>query len=154
MKALFYVAIASFIALSACTKSSSLSNTSPPGEWQLLKKYSYIGNTRVLTPSEDSSVLLVLNPNGKYVSELNNKIICQGSYSISTDTAYYNNQVLELNNFITTGIFRLFPEFEIGTNGQVLSVFDGLFIYIKADTLTLSSGATPGGYISYIFVKR
>jgi hypothetical protein len=65
-----------------------------------------------------------------------------------------NEQVLELNNFTTTGIFGLFPVEEIGTNGQIVSVFDGLFMKISNDTMALSSVLTPGGSSSYIFVRR
>src|ERR1700733_631416 len=146
MKPAFFITIMFALALSACDKSAPY--TPNAGEWQLSKKYLNIaGGNWVLTPSSDSSVLLALDSNGTYVSRLNNKVVSQGAYSITRDTSFLNEQVLQLNNFNTTGIFNLFTLEEIGTNGQVLSVFDGLFMNISSDTLTLSSPPTPGGFI-------
>src|SRR5450432_4342077 len=92
--------------------------------WQLVQKTVDIGFfERVLTLAKDSSVLLVLNNFNTYFSELNGKVISQGTYSINIDTAYNNYQYLELNNFNTTGIFSQFIIEGIGANNQVTSVF-------------------------------
>lgn len=157
MKGLFYLTIISTITLFACNKSSSIvsSDIKTAGAWQLVQKNWFLGGgSGVLTPSKDSSVLLILNTNNTYISQLNGKTISAWSYSITKDTSYNNAQVLQLNNFKTTGIFSLFTVEELGTNNQILSVFNGLFMNISNDTLTLSSASTPGGWDSYIFVKE
>ena len=151
MKTSPFRAIVPIIALFACTKSAS--TTTAAGNWQLIQKnYSLGPGNRTVAPSNDSSVLLTLNANGQYLSKLNNKVISQGSYSIASNAS--SNPILYLNNFNTTGIFALFRVEEIGSNGQVLSIFDGFTMNISNDTLTLSSALTPGGFTSYTFAKR
>ncbi len=153
MKAFLPVILIAVTAFFSCHKSGY--STSTTGDWRLVHKYSYIGlSNRVLTPSRDSSVSLSLNTNNTYTTWLNKKVVSQGSYSISTDTAFYNNQLLELNNFTPTGIFSLFRLVQVGANGQVLSVFDGFYMHLSHDSLALSGALTPGGSISYLFVRQ
>jgi len=152
MKTPSYLVILFVLTLSACHKSNASKASS--GGWLLVQKDWALGaGGGTLTPSKDSAVLLQLNGNGTYVSKLDSKPIAQGSYSITIDTSYYNDQVLELKNFKTTGIFTSFIIFQIGTNGQVVSESDGLILKISNDTLKLSSPLTPGGFVSYTFVK-
>lgn len=156
MKGLVYLTLISSIILFACRKSSinqSLIRTS--GGWQLTNENQAIGNSdTILMPSKDSSVLLVLNPDNTYTSELNGKLVSSGSYSITTDTSQFNEQVLQLNNFKTTGIFSLFTVYELGGNNQIISEYDGFTMNMSNDTLTLSSVATPGGGEIYTFIKE
>jgi hypothetical protein len=156
MKTLFYLFISIAIALPSCTKSSSndLSNAAIVNRWQLVQKNWSLGwSEGVIRPSEDSSVSLILNPDNTYSSLLNGNTVSQGTYSISADTSNFEMD-LQLNDFKTTGIFSLFTLYEIGQNGQVISEFDGFFMNISHDTLTLSSVLTPGGNTSYTFAKR
>jgi len=153
MKQLFHLSAFVLFALVSCKKTSVTQHLG--GGWQLAQKQSCFGPTcLVSSPTADSSVTLVLDANNNYRSELNGNLIAQGSYSISTNVAYNNTQVLQLNNFVTTGIFNLFTIEQIDTNGHVLSTFNGLYMKTSNDTLTLSSPLTPGGFISYTFVKN
>jgi hypothetical protein len=156
MKGLFYLTVISSIILFACRKSSinqSLIRTS--GGWQLANKNRVIGPYgSIIVPTKDSSVLLVLNPDNTYTTELNGKLVSSGSYSITTDTSQFNEQVLQLNNFKTTGIFSLFTVYELGGNNQVLSEYDGFTMETSNDTLRLYSVTTPGGWETYTFVKE
>jgi|SRR5579859_4824373 len=156
MKTSVYCVMFCTIVLFACKKSSSGStNTTMSGSWMLTQKVWSIGvSIHMDAPAADSSVSLELNSDGSYISRLNNNIVAQGAYTITTDTSYYKNKVLELTNFKTTGIFNLFPIVQLGTNGQVLSRFDGLFMRVSDRTLTLWSVITPGGSISYTFTMR
>ncbi len=159
MKPLFYLPAIALIALLACNKTAGIRITgseSANDGWQLAQKLSSIAASFgvVIIPSTNSSVLLALNADNTYITELNGQIISQGTYSTTIDTSYNNTKVLQLNNFITTGIFNLLPLEEFGSNGQVLSVSDGLFMTTSNDTLTLTSPFTPGGYISYTFLKK
>ncbi|MBN9385961.1 MAG: hypothetical protein J0H74_34715 [Chitinophagaceae bacterium] len=153
MKPLSYSVIIFILALFACKKAHT-SNT-PASVWQLVQKRSSIGGGNwVAAPSWDSLVVLQLNFDGTYVSRLNNHIVSQGAYSITTDTSYYIKQILELKDFKATGIFGPFTVFQLGTNGQVVSTFSGFFMTIDNNTLTLSSVITPGGNVSYTFARR
>ena len=154
MKTLFCFAVGALIAFSGCNKTSVSQIVA--GGWQLVQKQSSIASpyTTATTPSADSTVLLVLNADNTYKTTLNGQIISQGACSVSIDTAYNNTQVLQLDNFATTGIFSPFIINEVGTNGQVLSSFSGFFMTINNDTLTLQTPYTPGGYIAYTFVKK
>lgn len=150
MKAVAYSAILLALTLFACSK-----NNASSGGWQLVKKNWSLGpNGGIMVPGVDSAVSLDLKGNNTYVSRLNNNIVSQGSYKISPDGSNYNRLVLELNDFKPTGIFSMFRLFQLGTNGQVVSEFDGLYMHISHDTMTLSSPLTPGGNVSYTFVKR
>jgi hypothetical protein len=149
---LFFISV---IGLLACQKSTL--QTGGNAGWRLANKYLSIGNSSSeLIPSKDSVVLLELDSNGLYSSRLNNKIVSQGSYSIAAGTSVYSygDSILQLNNFQTTGIFNLFKLVEVGTSGQVISSFDGFYMTISHDSLTLSSAFTPGGYLYYLFVKN
>lgn len=153
MKALSYSAILLLLTLSACHKS----NTSKPytGNWQLLQKnWTYGYGIGASAPSNDSTVLLQLYSNNIYVSRLNNQLISQGSYSITTEASDLKKQVLQLNNFQTTGLFALSTLIQVGTNGQVITKYNGFEMNISNDTLTLTSALTPLGYSSYTFVKK
>ena len=148
--------IISVIGLFACHK-STLDTGGGNGDWRLVNKFMSIGSSSSeLIPSKDSAVLLELDSNGLYFSRLNNKIVSQGSYSIAVDTSVfsYGDTILQFNNFQTTGIFNLFTLEKIGINGRVISSFDGFYMTISHDSLTLSSAFTPGGYLSYLFVKN
>jgi len=139
--------------LLSCHKSGP--GTAAADNWQLVKKYSAIGASyRELTPGPDSSVLLSLHTDNTYTTRLGNAVVAQGTYSITTDTAYYHQKVLELNNFKTTGLFAQFVLMQVGNNGQVLSTFDGLYMNISHDSLKLNGALTPGGFVSYLFIKR
>lgn len=155
MKPLSYSSIIFILilTLSACKKAHTSSASA--GEWQLIQKYWSIGvGSWSSTPSLDSSVFLQLNSNGTYVSKLDGHPVAQGSYSIIPDTTFFIKQILELNNFKVTGVFAPFTVSMLGTNGQVLSTFDGFFMTLNNDTLTLSSALTPGGNASYTFVRK
>lgn len=152
MKPLSYSVIIFILVLSACKKTHTSSASA--GGWLLIKKDWSVGaGSWTASPSLDSTVLLQLNSNGSYVSKLNGHIVAQGRYSIIPDTASYIKQILELYNFKTTGIFSLFTLSQLGTNGQVVSTFDGFFMTLDNNTLTLTSALTPGGYTSYTFVR-
>ena len=154
MKTLFCFAVGALIAFAGCNK-TSLSQMAA-GTWQLVQKQSNIASpyTTITQPSADSSVLLILDADNTYETKLNEQIISQGTCSVTIDAAYNNTQVLQLDNFATTGIFSPFIINEVGTNGQVLSSFSGFFMTINNDTLTLQTPYTPGGYIAYTFVKK
>jgi len=148
--------IISVIGLLACHK-STLGTGGGNGDWRLVNKFMSIGSSSSeLLPSKDSAVFLELDSNGRYFTWLSNKIVSQGSYSFAVDTSAfsYGDSILQFNNFQTTGIFSLFYLYEIGTNGQVISSFDGLYMTISHDSLMLTSALTPGGYLSYLFVKN
>ena len=152
MKVLFYLLIIFITALFACTKSASGSN--PFGTWRLVQeKWSLGPNAGVKTPSSDSTVTLTLSRDNHYSASLNGNIISEGGFSITTDSS--DKKVLELNNFQTTGIFSLFTLYQIGTNGQVASTFDGLYMTFNDDgTMNLSSAITPGSFTSYTFARN
>ncbi|HLK31355.1 MAG TPA: hypothetical protein VKT28_22440 [Puia sp.] len=151
MKALFCFVIIIVSGLFSCKKSSS--DASIVNQWQLVQENWSIGaGSGVTKPSADSSVLLILHSNYTYSSLLNGNIICQGTYSVSTN-ASDSEKDLQLNNFKTTGIFSLFTLYQIGQNGQVISTSDAFSFNISNGTLTLSGPLTPGGNISYTFVK-
>jgi hypothetical protein len=156
MKGLIFLPLISFIALFACHKSSiNSSEINTAGGWQLAEKNSVLGPYDIiLKPSKDSSVLLILNSNSTYTTELNGITVSSGSYSIAPDTSDVNEQVLQLNNFKTTGIFSLFTVYELGGNNQVLSDYDGFTMKTSNDTLMLYSVTTPGGWETYTFVKK
>jgi hypothetical protein len=158
VKYLLYLTVISLTTFCACSKSEpivTLYDKNSTGTWQLVQKNWGLGATDgILTPAKDSVVLLELNTDNTYISKLNGNPVSQGSYSITIDTSYYNTQTLKLNNFTTTGIFALFIIIELDTNGQVKSTFDGLYMNISRDTLRLSSPPTPGGFSSYIFVRK
>jgi hypothetical protein len=147
------------IFFSACTKSSNqvhLSNGQPTGGWQLVREDWYlVANAGVRIPAFDSSVVLTLNPDSSYSTQLTGKTISQGSYSISIDSAFNGVQkTLQLNEFKTTGIFSLFTLYEFGANGRLISTFDGFNMYLSNDTMLLASPMTPGAGETYIFLKR
>ncbi len=154
MKPLFYCTTIFLIIFSACHKTGS--NRNVDRSWQLVEENWTVGPSPLMTaePSGDSSVLLTLNANNTYSTELNGKVVAQGSFSITTDTSYNNAKVLQLNNFVTTGIFGLTTQTEVGANGQVLSVFDGLFMTLTSDTLTLAGAPTLDGSTAYKFVRK
>ena len=140
-------------ALLSCHK--MVSGTSYNGDWRLVSKFSTIGAFgRTQAPGRDSSMLLALNSNNTYTTWLNYKVVSQGSYTVSIDSAFYNRQLLEFSNFKPTGIFALFTVVQIGTNNQVQSMFDGMFMNISHDSLTLSGALTPGGSVSYLFIRQ
>ena len=154
MKALFYPVIALTLLLTSCGKSKPffVHGSGPTGNWLLVQKEQTFGpTTREIRPARDSSVLLTLNDDSTFVSKLDNKVISQGTYSITRDTSLTYLGTMELKSFKTTGIFSLFYLYEQGPNGQV---YDGLGIKVSNDTMTLSSVITPGGWISYMFVKE
>jgi hypothetical protein len=158
MKTLFYPTIILFTALFSCNKDNP-ENKSPDtglvGNWQLRQKSWSIGPSyAVIKPSADSSVLLILNGDSSFISELNGIVVSQGSYSIQQQPNYPSDSIFQLNNFKTTGIFSLFTLYEIGNNGQVISTYDGFTMKISHDTLRLASTITPGGNESYIFTKE
>lgn len=153
MKSIIYPTIILFITLLSCNKDNSDTNVS--GNWELMQKSSSIGPLEsVIKPSADSSVLLILNRDNSFVSELNGIVVSQGSYSIQAQPNYPSDLSLQLNNFKTTGIFSLFTLYEIGNNGQVISTYDGFTMRASHDTLSLASVITPGGNESYIFIKE
>jgi len=158
MKSLFYPTIILFIALFSCNKDNpenSAPDTGLVGNWQLRQKTSSIGPLyAVIKPSADSSVLLILNKDSSFVSELNGFIVSQGSYSVEPQPNYPSDSTFQLNNFKATGIFSLFTIYEMGNNGQVISTYDGFSMRLSHDTLRLTSVITPGGYSSYIFIKE
>jgi hypothetical protein len=154
MKTSFYLLLISVLVMFGCRKSNVNPIVTKSG-WNLIQKNEAIGaNDLILTPSGDSSVLLVLNPDGTYSTDLNGVTVSHGTYSITTDTSYYSEQILQLNDFKTTGLFNLFTLYQIGSNNQVISEYDGLYMNISNDTLTLSSPPTPGGFIAYTFIKK
>ncbi len=158
MKTLFNATIILFIALFSCNKDNPENKSSDTGlvvNWQLRQKSWSIGPSyNVIKPSVDSSVLLILNRDSSFVSELNGIVVSQGSYSIQEQPNYRSDSIFQLNNFKTTGIFSLFTLYEIGNNGQVISTYDGFTMTISHDTLSLASAITPGGNESYIFIKE
>ena len=155
MKALILAGLIAMTVFPSCHKMVSNTSTSYNGDWRLVNRYSTIGSIgRVQAPGRDSSVFLALNSNNTYTTRLNYKIVSQGAYSVTIDSAFYNRQLLEFSNFKPTGIFALFTVGQVGVNGQLLSVFDGMFMNISHDSLTLSGALTPGGTVSYLFVKQ
>ena len=153
MKAFVLAGLIAMTAFLSCHK--MVSGTSYSGDWRLVNKFSTIGSIgRVQAPGRDSSVLLALNSNNTYTTRLNYKIVSQGAYSVTIDSSFYNRQLLEFSNFKPTGIFALFTAGQVGVNGQLLFVFDGMFMNISHDSLTLSGALTPGGTVSYLFVKQ
>src|SRR5436309_11632504 len=112
MKNILFFVLAFIVVLGACRKSglnSSSLDSAGTTKWQLVQKNWAVGASYgIMVPAKDSPVVLALNSNSTYVSLLNGKTISQGDYSITTDTTVYHRQVLELNNFNTTGIFGLF----------------------------------------------
>ncbi len=153
MKPLFFLTVVTVMVLYGCHKTSIEQRVS--GNWQLVQKTGSIGPTFFTSePAADSSVQLVLHANNTYVSKLNEQTVSQGNYSITTNTSYNNAKILELDNFITTGIFGLSTLYEIGTNGQVLSTYNGLSMTISNDTLTLQTALTPDGNTAYVLVKK
>ena len=156
MKSFVLALLIALAAFPSCHKSvSGISGASYNGDWRLVNKFSTIGSIGwVRAPGPDSSVILALNNNNTYTTRLNYKIVSEGSYSVTVDSAFYNRQLLQFNNFKPTGIFALFAVGQVGVNGQLLSVFDGMFMNISHDSLTLSGALTPGGSVSYLFVKQ
>jgi hypothetical protein len=133
----------------------NLSNLQATGVWNLVQENLNIaGGSSVLVPRADSSVELILLPNFNYQTELSGKIVAAGSYAINPDVSNSVQNVLQLYNFKKTGIFALFTVYEIATSGQVLSAYDEMFMTIRNDSMTLSSGITPGGWISYTFARN
>jgi hypothetical protein len=123
--------------------------------WNLVQKTASIGPTTLVTaPAPDSAVTLILDSvTNTYMSQLNGQTVCQGAYTIAKDTSYYDSQILTLDKFATTGIFQPFILYQIGTDGQILSTYDGWTMYLRADTMTLTSALTPGGFSQYVFTK-
>jgi len=157
MKISFYPLIALSLLLASCSKSTAhhTSGTGPIGSWQLVKKQQVIGaGSQNIVPPRFSSVELTLNANSTYTSKLNNDVVAQGAYTIIPDTSGYHIGGLELKNFKTTGIFSLFTVYQLGSGGQVVSEYDGMSMKISHDTMTLTSVITPGGWISYDFVRE
>jgi len=156
MKILFYPFIALSLLVASCSKSTlhHTNGTGPTGSWLLTIKDQVIGpQDRVIKPARDSSVLLTLNNDRSFVSRLDNKVISQGTFSI-TDTSSAYGPSLELKYFKTTGIFNLFTVYQLGSGGQVQSVYNGMTMQINGDTMTLTSVITPGGWTSYEFVRE
>ncbi len=158
MRSFFFILFACIIFLSSCKKTigALTPDNSPAGGWLLQQKASSIASpyATITKPQRDSAVLLQLNTNNTYTCELNRQKISQGSYSITTDSSYNNARVLQLNNFVTTGIFNLFTIDEVTRDGRILSSSSGFFMTISNDTLTLRTPYTPGGYIEYTFLKN
>jgi len=156
MKTLFCFALICFVAVYGCSKSAT-TLTSGSG-WRLVQKessFESLGRVETTTaPAADSSVLLELNNDSTYTTQLNGRVISSGSYSITIDTGYYNTPVLQLNNFTRTGIFNNLIEMEVGANGQILSTFSGFYMHSSNDTVTLATPITPGGYAKYTFIKK
>lgn len=157
MKFPFYPLIALPLLLASCSKSAShpTHGMSATGAWQLVKKQQVIGaGSQDIAPTRFSSVRLTLNDDSTYTSKLNNDVVAHGAYSITRDTSGYYIGGLELKNFKTTGIFSLFTVYQMGSGGQVVSVYDGLSMKVSHDTMTLTSVITPGGWVSYEFVRE
>jgi hypothetical protein len=152
MKWLLYPIVFTAFLFYGCSKSNSSSDGSPFVRWQLVQRDQYIVSEKIITPSADSAVYLLLGTNNVYHADLNSTTISSGSYAITVDA--YEDSVLELKSFKTTGIFSLFVLEEINSNDQIVSIYNGLSMRTMNDTLTLSTAPTPGGFTSYIFVKR
>jgi len=77
----------------------------------------------------------------------------KGSYTLVRNSASDYYPRLQLDGFKTTGIFSLFTLYQLGTNGQVLSVYDGMSMKVAGDTMTLYGLPTPAGMLSYTFLR-
>lgn len=157
MKSPFYHLIALSLLFASCSKSTPhhTNGTALDGTWQLVKKQQVIGaGSQDIVPTRFSSVRLTLNDDSTYTSKLNNDVVAQGAYTIVRDTSGYYIGGLELKNFKTTGIFSLFTVYQLGSGGQVVSEYDGMSMRISHDTMTLTSVLTPGGWVSYEFVRE
>ncbi|MBN8854090.1 MAG: hypothetical protein BGO55_06840 [Sphingobacteriales bacterium 50-39] len=138
-----------------CTSGSGFTHGSGPiGNWLLMAEHPDIGpNPKDIRPARDSSVLLTLNDDRTFISRLDNKIVSQGSYTLVRNSASDYYPTLQLDGFKTTGIFSQFTLYQLGTNGQVLSVYDGMSMKVAGDTMTLYGLPTPAGMLSYTFLR-
>lgn len=148
------------ILFAACTKNAADVNNQHTvgivGRWRLVQKQNSVARpaTEIIDPAKDSVVTLSLDSNGNYASMLNNNTIAYGTYGVATDSAYNNQQELQLNNFNTTGIFNVFTMLEIDSAGQVIKSSDYFYFKLSSDTMYLTTPITPGGNIGYTFVKQ
>lgn len=138
-----------------CTKSTNyLPNSSNAGQWNLLYSVWNAAGTDTTYPAKDSGVTLQLDSNGNYQTRLNSLIICKGSYSITnTNTGYYQ-QILKLQSFTGTGIFKPLVLIQVNSNQQVAAIDTAAFyMTISHDTLSLIPDVSiPAGQESYTFI--
>jgi hypothetical protein len=144
--------------LSSCKKSASGGdgNNGLVNSWQLVKVNATVGaNSFVETPAGDSAVLLKFNADNAYSSFLNNQAVCQGSFSLSADTSQPGWQLIEMNNFVQTGLFQVWKEYEDTGSGPWILVDDKMALNISHDTLYMEpSFISFGGWSEYIFLKQ
>lgn len=154
MKVLFYLPITLTLLVMSCSKSIShhSQGTDVTGSWLLLEKHQTIGAGSYDTkPTIFTSVILTLNNDSTFTSRLDDQVVSQGAYSVMRDTSGVYFGTLELRGFKTTGIFNLFYLYEMG---PVPTVYSGMSMKISNDTMTLASVITPGGWLSYEFVRK
>jgi hypothetical protein len=126
------------------------------GEWQWIKtNWSLGANGGKIIPSQDSTVILKLNFDNTYLSELNGQTTSQGNFQINahkrTDTVFIStSQIFEIQTFTDT-LFQ-FNNNLIKASSLILP--SGLSISVSGDSLELYSPLTPGGTSFYFFVRK
>jgi hypothetical protein len=159
MKTLLFFVIIVVALCSSCQKSSSgQGNQATAGlinSWRLAQVNATVGpNNFVETPAPDSSVLLTFNADNTYASFLNGQLVSQGGFSLSTDSSEVGWQLVEMNNFQTTGLLSDWKLY-LDSAGTLVLIDDKMALKISHDTLYMEPGSISfGGWDIYVFLKQ
>jgi hypothetical protein len=147
------VIFAFFVLVSQIWACKKAFNSNFAGVWNLARETYISGQVETITPSTDSAVQLILFENFNYMSKLGNTLVSAGTFSLSKNSVVLDEPLLVLNNFKQTGIFAQFILYE-DNNGIFRQTFEGMYIQVNNDTLTLAGPPTPGPELSYIFYRN
>jgi hypothetical protein len=146
------------VALCCSCKKSASGDAGTAGlinSWRLAQVNAAVGNNSfVETPAPDSSVLLTFNADNTYASYLDGQLVSHGGFSLTTDSQEVGWQLVELNNFQTTGLLSDWKLY-LDTAGTLVLIDDKMALNISHDTLYMEPGSLSfGGWNIYIFLKQ